>query len=109
MASSTPTALKKVGQDQFRVVWDDGHNSLYTLRYLRQNCPCAACRDEWTGVRTLNLESVPADIKALHVELVGNYAVHFTFSDQHATGIFSFKFLREICPCEECQEEPQSH
>ena len=60
---------------------------------------CAACRDEWTGVKTLNENSVPENLTALHVELVGNYAVHFTFSDQHATGIYSFKILRELCPC----------
>ena len=104
MPGTTPTALKKVGQDQFKVVWDDGHVSTYTLRYLRQNCPCAACRDEWTGVRTLNQDSIPPDLRALHVELVGNYAVHFTFSDQHATGIYSFQFLRELCPCENCKQ-----
>jgi DUF971 family protein len=103
LASTVPTALKKVGQDQFKIVWDDGHVSLYTLRYLRQNCPCAGCRDEWTGVRTLNLASIPSDIKALRMELVGNYAVHFSFSDHHETGIYSFQALRKLCPCNDCK------
>lgn len=33
---------------------------------------------------------------------VGNYAIQITFSDGHFTGIFSYDYLRTICPCEEC-------
>jgi DUF971 family protein len=36
---------------------------------------------------------------------VGNYAIQIQFSDSHATGIFSFSHLREICPCEACAQE----
>ena len=36
---------------------------------------------------------------------VGNYAIQIEFSDGHATGIYSFEHLREICPCEECGRE----
>ncbi len=36
---------------------------------------------------------------------VGNYAVQIVFSDAHATGIFSFEYLREICPCSACAQE----
>jgi DUF971 family protein len=36
---------------------------------------------------------------------VGNYAIQIQFSDSHATGIFSFGHLREICPCEACARE----
>jgi len=36
---------------------------------------------------------------------VGNYAIQIQFSDSHATGIFSFSHLREICPCEACARE----
>jgi DUF971 family protein len=27
------------------------------------------------------------------------------FSDGHATGIYSFEHLRELCPCEKCGAE----
>jgi DUF971 family protein len=33
---------------------------------------------------------------------VGNYAVQISFSDGHSTGIFSYDYLRTLCPCEEC-------
>ena len=104
-ASIRPAELKKIGQQEFRITWEDGHTSVFPFRYLRLNCPCAGCKDEWTGVRTLPPESVPADLKALAAELVGNYAVHFTFSDGHNTGIYSFAALRALCPCQTCNPE----
>ena len=33
------------------------------------------------------------------VKPVGRYALQFEFSDQHNTGIFTWQYLREICPC----------
>lgn len=33
---------------------------------------------------------------------VGNYAIQINFNDGHSTGIFSYDYLRTICPCEEC-------
>ena len=36
-------------------------------------------------------------------EPVGHYAVRFDFSDGHGTGIYSFEYLRRVCPCEECR------
>jgi len=98
-AAIRPAQLKKIGQEKFLITWQDAHVSDYTFRYLRQNCPCAECVSEDTGQRILDQDSVPADIKALKSELVGNYAVHFTFSDGHSTGIYSFKLLRALCGC----------
>ncbi len=33
---------------------------------------------------------------------VGNYAIQISFSDGHSTGIFSYDYLRTLCPCGEC-------
>jgi DUF971 family protein len=41
----------------------------------------------------------------VHVDGVGNYAVSFTWADGHSTGIYSFRLLRELCPCEACGGE----
>jgi DUF971 family protein len=30
--------------------------------------------------------------------LVGNYALRIDWSDTHGSGIYSFQYLREICP-----------
>lgn len=103
MSSTNPVELKKIGQEEFRIRWADGHTSVYPFRYLRQVCPCAGCRDEWTGAQILNPEAVADDLKGLKAELVGNYAIHFRFSDGHQTGIYSFNTLRKICPCPDCK------
>jgi DUF971 family protein len=37
-------------------------------------------------------------ISATNAELVGNYAVRITFSDGHASGLYSWTYLRSIDP-----------
>jgi len=37
-------------------------------------------------------------LSALSAELVGNYALRIDWSDEHGSGIYSFQYLREICP-----------
>ena len=49
--------------------------------------------------------SIPASLERLHVEPVGNYALNFRWSDGHSTGIYTFEYLRKICPCSQCLPE----
>ncbi|MCI0573399.1 MAG: DUF971 domain-containing protein [Myxococcaceae bacterium] len=76
--------------------WDDGKAGVVTARWLRQNCPCAACVDEWTNKRTLDPAAVPTDVRIHEVQSVGNYALAFSFSDGHNTGIYVWTHLREL-------------
>lgn len=94
-----PEKLEKVRDDMFRIRWEGGHVSEFPFRYLRQNCRCAACRDEFTGRMILDPDSVSKDLKATKASLVGNYALAFQFTDGHGSGIYTFEALREICPC----------
>ena len=41
----------------------------------------------------------------VHLELVGNYALAPTWADGHNTGIYSFRLLRGLCPCDDCGGE----
>ena len=91
------------------IEWRDGHRSRYTFPYLRQHCPCATCRDRRARGVSVAGSQVKSDLpmfeapaRAVQAEPVGNYAVRFTFSDGHATGIYSFEYLRDICRCEDC-------
>ena len=54
------------------------------------------------GLGDPNQITVPTDTQAINLELVGRYAIQFTWSDGHSTGIYSFETLREICPCPQC-------
>ena len=40
-----------------------------------------------------------------NAELVGNYAMSFTWADGHDAGIYTWTFLRGLCPCEQCDAE----
>jgi DUF971 family protein len=43
--------------------------------------------------------------KPLSAEGVGKYAIKFNWNDGHELGIYSWAFLREVCPCAECNAE----
>jgi DUF971 family protein len=101
----TPTKIKKVSPAELMIVWADGHETRFPAPVLRRECPCASCRDEMTGTRILLPMHVPDSLELRRVELVGQYALQFEWTDGHHTGIFSFDFLRELCPCEVCRKK----
>jgi len=41
----------------------------------------------------------------VHIDGVGNYALSLNWADGHSTGIYSFRMLRALCPCEACGGE----
>ena len=84
------------------VEWSDGHKSDYAAKYLRVNCGCAECVEEWSQRKILDPMTVPADIRAEDYLMVGRYAVQFLWSDAHYTGIYPFDVLRKLCTCGEC-------
>jgi len=94
------------------ITWADGHVSRYTFPYLRDLCPCALCKDErekkesmttaGAGKPSAVLPMFKPRVTAKKAMAVGTYAIQIEFSDAHATGIYSFEHLREICPCEAC-------
>ena len=98
-----PTEIDRSSETEARIHWADGHASVFPARTLRLSCPCAACVDEDTGVRTLDPATVPEDVRILGARLVGRYAVEFSFSDGHSLGFYTFEGLRRACPCPECQ------
>ena len=98
------------------VTWADGHASHYDFPYLREECPCAMCNDERAkklanGPQPPPVLSSPAlpmykpRLAARAAHAVGNYALQIDFNDGHTAGIYSFEYLRTICPCEDCARE----
>ena len=93
----------ELGEGGLTVEWNDGHTSRYDAMYLRINCGCAECVEEWSQRKLLDPASVPADIRAEDYLMVGRYAVQFLWSDAHYTGIYPFDMLRKLCQCDECK------
>lgn len=96
-SGTEPERIERLGDSGLKVRWGDGHESLYPWALLRSSCPCAACRE------APSRQAPAADIRPLEVKPVGRYAFAVRWSDGHATGIFSFEYLRSLCPCEACR------
>jgi DUF971 family protein len=91
---------------QLVIEWPDEQTCRYPLSELREACPCVECRG---GHQNMGGQSHPADILTLKparsytiqsLELVGNYALQPVWDDGHHTGIYTWEFLRDLCPVE---------
>ena len=99
MASAVPTEINHLKtRGTVRITWDDGHVGEYPQEYLRGYCPCAMCQGHGGQIRFV--DSPGALLTGIHG--VGNYAVELYWQDGHSTGIYSFDYLRSLCPCAEC-------
>ncbi len=95
--------------------WTDGHRSTYSFQFLRDACPCAMCNEERdkTGREAGQavkpapgaLPMFKAAARPVNVERMGRYALRFTWNDKHEHGIYSWDYLRYICPCAECRSK----
>ncbi len=99
-----PRAIRRLDDGRtIEIEWDEhGHVGDFPARALRIACRCASCQEEMSGRPLLDPASVPSDVRAVALKLVGGYAVHFSWSDGHDTGIYPWDYLRSICPCPAC-------
>lgn len=91
-----PREIKQEGDSALRITWADDCVCRYTAAELRRACPCAQCVNEWTGQRVLKPEVVSEELTIADLSIVGRYALNFRWSDGHETGIYSFRYLREL-------------
>ena len=108
MLNFNPRSIEKVEDSALKIVWEDGHETVLDFAALRRHCPCAMCKDEWTGESLLDPAAVPETLGATRADVVGNYALSFAFSDGHGTGIYTFEMLRKLCRCKDCEYHPGS-
>ena len=97
------------------ITWSDGHESAYTLEYLRRVCPCAVCttahadapistkpEKRFNILTQAQVSLARTGARVRSCEPVGHYAITFTWDDGHDDGIYSYRYLRQMCPCAEC-------
>lgn len=103
-----PAHLDLDRQRGLTITWADGSQSFYPVALLRRLSPSAETRQLREEMARNPLTVLPAShgggdgpLTAEDAELVGNYAVKIRFSDGHDTGIFSWRYLREIDPAAE--------
>ena len=97
-----PQYLKMLNPDTLQIKWADGEIRRYSVSHLRDNCPCATCREKKSA------SSPPADLlpvittaeaqplRITKMEPMGRYAYAIHFSDGHDSGLFTLESLREL-------------
>lgn len=91
----TPTEITLRAQSRvLDIVFDDGRIFSLPFEFLRVMSPSAEVRGHGPGQETLQIGKRAVTITELAP--VGHYAVQPTFSDGHASGIFSWTYLYEL-------------
>jgi DUF971 family protein len=76
------------------VAYEDGARYLLPFEYLRVYSPSAEVKGHGPGQEVLVTGKQHVGIRA--VEPVGQYAVKLVFDDGHDSGLYSWKYLREL-------------
>lgn len=91
----TPTEIKLHQQSRvLELSFDDGRSFRLPYEYLRVFSPSAEVRGHGPGQEVL--QTGKRDIEIRQVEPVGSYAIQPTFSDGHATGLYSWEYLYQL-------------
>jgi DUF971 family protein len=94
-----PVDIQRIGSE-LAIKWDNGSESFIALEKLRRACPCAGCKGEVDIMGNLyrgpDRPLSPTAFELVRVEMVGTYAAQPIWADGHATGIYSFDYLRRI-------------
>ncbi len=95
-----PKQIKIVDKEKLSIVWDDDKTTNISLKYLRDECPCASCKGETILFKTFRPPQPtmfsPDMYKVKSIEVVGGYAIQISWKDGHNTGIYSWEYLKAL-------------
>lgn len=93
-----PKQIKIVDKDKLLLTWNDETQSVFSLKYLRDECPCAGCKGETILFKTFRPPKptimTPEMYKIKSIDVVGDYAIQIGWKDGHNTGIYSWDYLK---------------
>src|SRR2546426_1408457 len=94
-----PLDIQQIGQE-LAIKWEDGSESFLPLEKLRRHCPCAGCKGEVDVMGKLykapERPLTPSAFQLRAITRVGTYGIQPVWADGHATGIYSFDYLRRV-------------
>jgi DUF971 family protein len=93
-----PTRIETVN-NLLAIAWDDGRDTLVEFERLRRACPCAACKGEaniLVAAAPQPQPYSPASFELRGWQYVGGYAIQPQWADGHASGIYTFDYLRQL-------------
>ena len=95
-----PKQIKLIDKDKLSLTWNDGNLNIISLKYLRDECPCAGCKGETILFTTYRPPKPtifsPEMYKIKSIEVVGDYAIQVSWKDGHNTGIYSWEYLKTL-------------
>jgi len=99
-----PADVQQIGEE-LAIKWEDGSESFISLEKLRRACPCAGCKGEMDVMGNLykgpERPLTSAAFRLVRLERVGTYALQPLWGDGHATGIYSFEYLRRAAEADD--------
>lgn len=105
-----PKQIKILDKDKLFLKWNDDSSTTITLKYLRDECPCANCKGETILFKTFRPPQPsifsPEMYKIKNIEVVGDYAIQIWWKDGHNTGIYSWDYLKTL---EAGEKDKQQH
>ena len=94
-----PLDIQQIGSE-LAVKWSDGGESFIPLEKLRRACPCAGCQGETDIMGNVyknpGQKLSPLAFQLKQITSVGGYAIQPSWADGHATGIYSFDYLKQV-------------
>lgn len=95
-----PKQIKIIDKAKLSVLWNDDTTTIISLKYLRDQCPCASCKGETILFKTFRPPQPtmfsPDMYKVKSIEVVGGYAIQIIWKDGHNTGIYSWDYLKTL-------------
>ena len=95
-----------VGPAKVKIEWSDGHRSVHDNAALREACPCAMCKGEPPAIGLSTVipltPAAPKGIAATSFAMVGRYAISFSWSDGHRSGIYPYDYILATCEFTTC-------
>ncbi len=94
-ANDTPTDIRLRRRSRVvEVAFADGRRYALDFEYLRTQSPSAEVQGHGHGQDVLQIAKENVDVVA--IEPVGRYAIKIVFSDGHDSGLYSWRYLREL-------------
>ena len=87
--------------NELALAWSEGKENYFPFEALRRACPCAACQGEPDALGRVvrpNPSLGPKAFDLVSWEIIGGYALQLRWGDGHATGLYSYQYLRGIQP-----------
>ena len=81
------------------ISYPDGTRDALSFEYLRTHSPSAEVQGHGPGQDVLQIAK--ENVEVTRVDQIGRYAVRLVFSDGHDTGLYTWKYLRELAAGQE--------